>query len=44
MQENINNTDKSANFGIAKADRIPRITITIINSIKVKPFCCFKEY
>src|SRR3990167_772954 len=31
---------KSANRGNANADRIPRITITMISSIRVKPDCC----
>jgi len=33
--------DKSTNFGNAVAAKIPRITITIINSISVKPACFF---
>jgi len=31
----------SINFGSAVAARIPRITMTTINSIKVKPVCFF---
>ena len=36
---------KSANFGIATAESIPSITITMINSTKVKPqlFCLRRE-
>lgn len=31
---------KFANLGNANAAKIPKITITMINSIKVKPLCC----